>query len=653
MPSAFVKTNINPLTTSPSVLAGGMETGSENCLTVGQYLADFEILGVIGEGGFGIVYLAFDHSLRRTVAIKEYMPLALARRGTGKKIVVRAAKHQDTFSAGLKSYINEARLLAQFDHPALVKVYRFWEENDTAYMAMQFYDGHTLKHLIDSTPELLTQAWLKSMLGPILAALDTLYSAQILHRDVSPENIIIQKNGLPVLLDFGSARQILAGMPQTLTVVLKPSYAPIEQYADDASMQQGPWTDIYALSAVIYKAIANKVPPSSVTRMIQDPIEWLAAGEYPEFSREFLAAIDKGLAVLPRDRPQSIAEFRKLLDIEEAPTLAIPAPTSLLFSTSEAKLLLPSLSANAIVRTVPYALLGEVTGARMVSPQALLKTREAHNVPKNRKPVVVTDKDGKLLRYETPEERQARKNAQLARATAAKVPPSTGTVNAKTSRRWPYFAVAGGILLAGIVGFMLQKSALDSNANKSVSRIAVAPLNKPALPLDAAVQLNDSKTASSALESAGPGPELTPPRNSAADKSASKTDEKIASDKLALDKKLSDKNANSGVTSRQASLSPPLKLAATLDPNESVVTDSANARQEAPVALSAIKLSIKPWGTVIINGSVKGVSPPLKTLTLAEGKYKVKIRNPNFPDYSTELIVTKKKPGFIQHDFSP
>jgi serine/threonine protein kinase len=292
-------------------------TGSENCLDIGTRVGEFEITGIVGEGGFGIVYLAFDHSLQRTIALKEYMPPALAGRGGDNNIVVRSKRHQETFDAGLKSFINEARLLAQFDHPALVKVYRFWEQNNTAYMAMRYYEGRTLKDIIGQEPEVTTETWWKSALKPILEALDVLYGVQILHRDISPENIMIQPNGEPVLLDFGAARQLMQNSTQALTVILKPGYAPIEQYADDPSMKQGPWTDIYALSAVVYSTITKKAPPASVARMIKDPMEPLSPDAYPGYSRQFLFAISKGMAVKPDDRPQTIAEFSRLLGLDK------------------------------------------------------------------------------------------------------------------------------------------------------------------------------------------------------------------------------------------------------------------------------------------------------------------------------------------------
>jgi serine/threonine protein kinase len=291
------------------------DSGTENCLAIGTRLADFEITGILGEGGFGIVYVAFDHSLQRTVAIKEYMPGALAGRGADHSVMVRSERHKETFRVGLNSFINEARFLAQFDHPSLVKVYRYWEQNQTAYMAMRYYNGRTVKDIVNNSPEIVTHAWCKSIVVQILEALEMLYSMKILHRDVSPDNIIVQENGEAVLLDFGSARQIIGDLTRGLTVILKPGYAPIEQYAGDASLEQGAWTDIYALSAVMYFAITKEPPPTSIARIIKDPLVPLSSRGLTMFSVRFLAALDKGLAIQAQERPRTIAAFRELMGI--------------------------------------------------------------------------------------------------------------------------------------------------------------------------------------------------------------------------------------------------------------------------------------------------------------------------------------------------
>ncbi|HEX5373948.1 MAG TPA: serine/threonine-protein kinase [Aquabacterium sp.] len=296
--------------------SGNPKGDHDSILPVGTYLGEFEITDLVGQGGFGIVYLAWDHSLERRVALKEYMPAALAMRTEGMTVQVKAARHQETFEAGLRSFVNEAKLLAQFDHPSMVKVYRFWEANSTAYMVMPFYEGDTLKDMLagmDTPPD---EAWLTAMLVPLTEALEVLHNQQCYHRDIAPDNIILLKgSGKPLLLDFGAARRVIGDMTQALTVILKSGYAPVEQYAEVPGMRQGPWTDVYALAAVVYYCIHGKTPPPSVGRLVNDsyvPLVQSAAGKYSE---RFLAAVDRALIVKPDERTQSMGEFRQSLGV--------------------------------------------------------------------------------------------------------------------------------------------------------------------------------------------------------------------------------------------------------------------------------------------------------------------------------------------------
>jgi serine/threonine protein kinase len=298
--------------------------GSHNALPVGTRLHEFEILGLVGEGGFGIVYLAQDHSLGRRVALKEYMPASLASRDRDTTAVcVRSHRHTDTFDLGLRSFVNEARLLARFDHPALLKVFRFWEANDTAYMAMPYYEGQTLRALLDAPDAVAPdEAWIRHLLSPIMDALALMHASHCYHRDVAPDNILLQPNGQPVLLDFGAARHVLGDATQALTVILKAGFAPIEQYAQGTGVDQGPWTDIYALGAVVVFLITGRPPPPSVARIVHDdylPLAHVAAGRY---SPGFLLGIDRCLQVRGGERPQSIADMRACLDMQP------PAPNA-------------------------------------------------------------------------------------------------------------------------------------------------------------------------------------------------------------------------------------------------------------------------------------------------------------------------------------
>jgi hypothetical protein len=316
----------------PAAKATGSSVGDEqdsdgNALPAGTKLGEFEILKVIGIGGFGIVYLAYDHSLQRRIALKEYMPSSLAARSNQLQVTVKSKRHADTFQAGMRSFINEARLLAQFDHPSLLKVYRFWEANGTAYMAMPFYEGLTLTQTLRNRTTRPDEAWLRSLLAPLLDALETLHKEHCFHRDISPDNIVMLADDRPLLLDFGAARRAIGGMAQAFTVILKPGYAPIEQYADITSMQQGPWTDIYALASVMHFAITGRPPVPSVARMISDPQVPLAQSTTGAYSAAFLQVIDRALSVKPEDRPQSIAELRSMLGILTITPTTTTTPT--------------------------------------------------------------------------------------------------------------------------------------------------------------------------------------------------------------------------------------------------------------------------------------------------------------------------------------
>ncbi len=289
-----------------------------NALPVGYRFNEFEIKEVIGGGGFGIVYRAWDHQLERTIAIKEFMPASLAVRGDDMTLVLRSERFGKAFSAGLNSFIQEARLLARFNHPNLLHVLRFWVQNDTAYMGTLFYSGTTLSRLREQKPEMVNEAWIRRMLPMLFGAIKTIHDEGYLHRDISLDNIQIQDNGLPVLLDFGSARRTIGNLSDETETMLRPGFAPIEQYTDDNESEQGPWTDIYALGAVIHTLIAGSPPPVSVVRSIQDTYKPLAELQPAGYSLPLLQAVDRALMLRMEDRPQSIDEFAALIEMPVA-----------------------------------------------------------------------------------------------------------------------------------------------------------------------------------------------------------------------------------------------------------------------------------------------------------------------------------------------
>lgn len=294
-----------------------------DALPDGTRLGEFEIRGLIGVGGFGMVYRAYDHSLQRDVAIKEYMPTALAGRADGGlHISVRTSNDSETFQKGLRSFVAEARMLAKFEHPSLVRVFRFWEANDTAYMVMPLYRGMTLKQARQCMRLPPTEAWLRKVLWCILGALKVLHRGTALHRDVSPDNIFLQDSGPPVLLDLGAARLAISDTAKQHTAILKVNYAPIEQYADSQGVPQGPWTDLYALAAVVHGLLCNEPPLPAMIRVVNDKmppfgnVVKTVASEFGQgYSEQFTHGINWALSIQPQDRPQSVREFARSLGL--------------------------------------------------------------------------------------------------------------------------------------------------------------------------------------------------------------------------------------------------------------------------------------------------------------------------------------------------
>ena len=316
------------------------EVDFPDALPAGSRLHWYVLERVLGQGGFGITYLAHDNNLDRPVAIKEYLPTEIARRRSD----ASAWPHSDTlakrYAWGLERFLLEARTLARFDHPNIVRVLSVFEANNTAYMVMRFEEGEDLATQLERRGT-LPERQLTDCLLPILGGLELVHAAGFIHRDIKPENIYVRRDGSPVLLDFGSARQSF-GSAKTLTILVAPGYAPLEQYYGDASTQ-GPWTDIYGLGATCYRAIAGHAPLDAVARAkgvlgsvreILAPAMEVGRGRYGE---AFLAAVDRSLQLSEKDRPQSIAEWRRELVAggppESAPIESPVTPVSLARTT--------------------------------------------------------------------------------------------------------------------------------------------------------------------------------------------------------------------------------------------------------------------------------------------------------------------------------
>ena len=274
-----------------------------------ELAGDFRIKRVLGAGGFGITYLADELALARQVTIKEYFPTDYAARKNEIAAFPRSKECAADYKWGLDRFIEEAQTLARFDHPNIVRVFRYFRANNTGYMVLKFEEGGSFKTWLRGLGRAPRQAELDTLLGPILDALEVIHKGDFLHRDIAPDNIMVRKDKTPVLIDFGSARGEIASQSRTVSALVKPGYSPYEQYASN-TRQQGPWTDIYALGATFYQAICGKRPPDAPSRMVKDdyvPARDAAIGSY---RASFLAAIDKSLRLEVGERPQSIADWR-------------------------------------------------------------------------------------------------------------------------------------------------------------------------------------------------------------------------------------------------------------------------------------------------------------------------------------------------------
>jgi serine/threonine protein kinase len=279
-------------------------------LPAGTRLRNYELLSVLGHGGFGITYYAKDTTLGREVAVKEYLPTTLALRENGSTVVPRSTQFAEDFIWGRERFLEEARILATLEGaPAVVRVYDFLEANGTAYMIMGLARGDTLEQRVKRDGK-LPPAIVTRMLDRLLDGLDAVHKTGFLHRDVKPANIILDGNNNPTLIDFGASRSSMADRTAAMTAIFTPRYAAAEQLTSD---KQGPWTDIYGLSATLYHAITGKPPPSSLERALNDAYEPLAKLSPEGYALGILQGIDVGLTVRAKDRPQSIAEWRDVL----------------------------------------------------------------------------------------------------------------------------------------------------------------------------------------------------------------------------------------------------------------------------------------------------------------------------------------------------
>jgi serine/threonine protein kinase/peptidoglycan hydrolase-like protein with peptidoglycan-binding domain len=277
-------------------------------LPPGTRLRNYELISVLGQGAFGITYLARDTLLGRELAIKEYLPSSLAVREGGTTVVPRSTQLAEDFVWGRERFLDEARTLVTLESvPAVVRVYDYLEANGTAYMVMALARGETLEQRLKREGS-LPPPIVERLLHRLLDGLEQVHATGFLHRDIKPANIILDAKNNPTLIDFGASRASMAHRTTAMTAVFTPRYAAAEQHTSD---EQGPWTDIYGLSVTLYCAVAGRPPPTAVERILNDRYQPLTELKPADFPHEMLRAIDAGLAVRAADRPQSIAAWRE------------------------------------------------------------------------------------------------------------------------------------------------------------------------------------------------------------------------------------------------------------------------------------------------------------------------------------------------------
>ena len=284
----------------------------------GTRLRQYRIEKVLGVGSFGVTYLAHDNDLQSHFAIKEYIPNEFALR-EGATVHPKSSANEDDYRWGLSRFLQEARELAKFRHANIVRVHQIFEENNTAYMVLDFEEGVNFDRWLKNLGRQPAEKELRAILSPLLDALEQVHANGLLHRDIAPDNIIIHPNGKPVLLDFGSARQAMGMRSKSVSAIVKAGYSPPEQYSTRG--EQGAYTDIYALSATMYRAINGAAPPEGSWRMMEmatadkDPMTPLQGDGYSPALRQ---GIERGLAINARNRPQTVAAWREILSEDTA-----------------------------------------------------------------------------------------------------------------------------------------------------------------------------------------------------------------------------------------------------------------------------------------------------------------------------------------------
>jgi len=578
-------------------------------------VGEYEILGLIGNGGFGFVYKARDLTLNRVVAIKEYFPATIATRGVDGTVGARLAPHKEVYHRGLTSFLHEARVLAQFDDPVLVKIHRFWEQNGTAYMVMPFYEGVTLRVLRRRQPALMTDVWVYAFLASLLMALEKLHALGIYHRDLSPENILILESGGMVLLDFGSARQAIVGVAGSNEVMLKPGYAPVEQYMAEGGLSQGPWTDLYALGAVLYFLLEGEAPPPAINRWREDSYRPLAE-KHAGRDAALLKVIDACLTVRPEARPQNIKEVRARIGLEAsslkfnlyanvAQATPVPAPTG-----PESDLTIP---------IDPITILSEVV--KTGGEANILPLKPDHTAAVSKQvavdlaPVSVAPAIAKVV-TEQGEETVVLLESEVSR-NVARPAAARKTGHARTSL---IILLTAGLLIGAATIWVRQATTAKPSAAPS-AQTESDTLPPPPLNVGTAAAQPSAMTGTPNGTALPSGQQGTSPGNGEPQMGA------------------------------MPDAAPPVADTAPNDKLDAKAQAVEVPPAERPAAPGVVRFDIRPWGTISVDGKDKGPSPPLKKLKLTPGKHHVEISNPGFPSYSADVDLVAGEDSSIKHNF--
>jgi len=566
----------------PSASEGKEQVHSATPFPIGTRLGTFEVTGVIHRDLSGIVYAGEDRSSPGKVAIKEYLPATLADRMASGKVGLRSLRYKASFQEGKERFLSNGRMLAALDEPALIRVLHCWKQNGTAYMAMPLYEGQTLGEVLRAAPR-PSEAWLKSMLGPLLDALATLHRFDCYPCNVTPDNVVILQDGTPLLFAFGAGRRTTPSSSADLRHDLNPGFAPIEQYAHDPTMPEGPWTDVYAMAALIRYAITGKHLPALAARMAADTLPSLREAD-AQYSPIFLDAIDRGVAVLPRDRPQTMAEFRRRLGIHQLGSRGLATTRS----------------------DVPQA----------ASAPDRRKTRAAPELSPESE-VVVPEGTGALNSgmdaIVLPPSPSAQDTTELDGTSQPAMRSSPGGLPWKLGLQ---VFVVGLFALGLLVWTVIERRQATQATADHVAALAGSAqtsnvaVTVPAVATDTAPTVVTRPSIAEPISPVMPSPSTAEPAS-------------------------------------------PVGVEPTVATVASVRSASTPAAEPtAPVPRTGkIRLAIRPWGEVVVDGKSRGVSPPLKELSIPEGRHRIQIRNGDFAGYDSELDIKAGSKGEIAYSF--